>query len=311
MKNNKKESAPPVKGVRMIKAPKGKELKKDDRWNYANFTDNFIFSAVLRNNEQITRDFIKLFVPDLHIKEIRSIRREERQDAYHDSKTTYLDVEVELPDDTRVMIEMQVLSVEDFIKRMRCYRSEADFNHLKHGDSYGSLPNVIQIVVCLFDPVGAGRYIYDYEMRDRYTGEALDQNGQRIIFLNCKGYRGEITDEQLDFVNYLRGEEAFGNLIENIDAAVCEIKYDEDEKDAFMDLEDYVSDRTVIARQEGREEGIAEGREEGIEKSIATSFTMLRSMGKEEETAISLLSENFKKTPEEIREILIKQDKIH
>ena len=214
---------------------------------------------------------------------------------------------MELSDDTRVMIEMQVLSVEDFIKRMRYYRNEADFNHLKHGDSYGSLPNVIQIVVCLFDPVGAGRYIYDYEMRDRYTGEALDQNGQRIIFLNCKGYRGEITDEQLDFVNYLRGEEAFGNLIENIDAAVCEIKYDEDEKDAFMDLEDYVSDRTVIAREEGREEGIAEGREEGIEKSIATSFTMLRSMGKEEETAISLLSENFKKTPEEIREILRNQ----
>ena len=28
-------------------------------------------------------------------------------------------------------------------------------------------------------------------------------------------------------MNYLRGEEAFGNLIENIDAAVCEIKYDE------------------------------------------------------------------------------------
>ncbi|MBQ7991780.1 MAG: hypothetical protein IJ252_02000, partial [Solobacterium sp.] len=149
--------------------------------------------------------------------------------------------------------------------------------------------------------------IYDYEMRDRYTGEALDQNGQRIIFLNCKGYRGEITDEQLDFVNYLRGEEAFGNLIENIDAAVCEIKYDESEKKKFMKFKDYVSDRTDIAR----EEGIAEGREEGIEKSIAASFTMLRSMGKEEETAISLLSENFKKTPEEIREILIKQDKIH
>ncbi|MBQ9822897.1 MAG: hypothetical protein IJM63_00240 [Solobacterium sp.] len=66
-----------------------------------------------------------------------------------------------------------------------------------------------------------------------------------------------------------------------------------------MKFKDYVSDRTDIAREEGREEG--------IEKSIAASFTMLRSMGKEEETAISLLSENFKKTPEEIREILRNQ----
>ncbi len=311
MYKNKKESVSSVKGVRMIKAPRGKKLSADDRWNYANFTDHFIFSTVLKHNEQITRDFIKLFVPDLHIKKIRSIHREKRQDAYHDSKTTYLDVEVELPDDTRVMIEMQVLSVEDFIKRMRYYRSEADFSHLEHGGSYGSLPNVIQIVVCLFDPVGAGRYLYDYEMRDRYTGEALAQNGQRIIFLNCKGYRGEITDEQLEFVNYLRGEEAFGNLIENIDAAVCEIKYDESEKKKFMKLQDYVSDRTDIAREEGREEGRKEGIEEKEKEDLSAFIDVLKSMGTEEETAISLISEKFGKSPEEIRKILIMQEQTH
>ena len=82
-----------------------------------------------------------------------------------------------------------------------------------------------------------------------------------------------------------------------------------------MDLEDYVSDRTVIARQEGieegRKEGIEEGREEKEKEDLSAFIDVLKSMGTEEETAISLISEKFGKSPEEIREILIMQEQTH
>ncbi len=121
---------PQPRTVRMKQAPEGKKLNDDEKWDYANFTDSFVFSTVLRNNREITKDLINLFVNDLEIKEIRSIRSEERQDAYHYSKTTYLDVEVILSDDTAVLIEMQVQSVRGFVRRMRYYRSEYDVRYL-------------------------------------------------------------------------------------------------------------------------------------------------------------------------------------
>ena len=56
--------------VIMTKAPEGAELKGDQKWKYANFTNGYIFSKILRDNPQITKELIQLFVSDLEILEI-------------------------------------------------------------------------------------------------------------------------------------------------------------------------------------------------------------------------------------------------
>ena len=57
----------------------------------------------------------------------------------------------------------------------------------------------------------------------------------------------------------------------------------------------------------GREEGRKEGREEKEKEDLSPFVEVLKSVGTEEETAISLISEKFGKSPEEVREILIMQ----
>ncbi len=149
-------------------------------------------------------------------------------------------------------------------------------------------------------------------MHDRFTDSVLKENGQRIIFLNSSGFRGDISDEQLDFVKYLRGEEASGNLAKNIDASVSEMKYDETKRAHFMKFEDLLKDTAAEAAAKGKAEGLVEGRAEGLaegiktatESSIAAVFAMLKAKGMEDEDTVSMLSDSFGKSAEEIREII-------
>ena len=313
----------------MISAPKGKTLTDEERWQYANFTNAFIFSAILQKNARITKDLIRLFVPDLPVRKIKSIRREERQDAYHDSKTTFLDAEVILKDGTAVMIEMQVLGADDFVKRMRYYRSEADVRHLGHGQPYGSLPAVVQIAICLFDPIGDGYFIYDCELCNRYDNQPVRDNEQRIIFINTTGNRGTMNIEQENFIRYLRGEAAAGDLVERIDTAVAELKNNESERKSFMRFEDLLRDNAAAVRKEalaegmtkgmakgmakGKAEGISEGMAEGPVKArtedIVRAFDAFKDTGTDSDTAMYMLGKIFfEESPERIREIITKHD---
>ena len=104
---------------------------------------------------------------------------------------------------------MQVKSVPDFVPGMRYYRSEADIRKLHHGEPYGNLPNVIQIIICLFDPIGEGRCIYDYEMREKNSNTPLKDNGQRMIFLNCKGFRKRDCRRTVRFREISAGRRGF------------------------------------------------------------------------------------------------------
>ena len=288
----------------MISAPKGKTLTDEERWQYANFTNAFIFSAILQKNARITKDLIRLFVPDLPVRKIKSIRREERQDAYHDSKTTFLDAEVILKDGTAVMIEMQVLGADDFVKRMRYYRSEADVRHLGHGQPYGSLPAVVQIAICLFDPIGDGYFIYDCELCNRYDNQPVRDNEQRIIFINTTGNRGTMNIEQENFIRYLRGEAAAGDLVERIDTAVAELKNNESERKSFMRFEDLLRD-TAAARKEALAEGTVKARTD----DIVRAFDAFKDTGIDSDTAMSMLGKIFfEESPEQIREIITKHD---
>lgn len=75
-----------------------------------------------------------------------------------------------------------------------------------------------------------------------------------------------------------------------------------------MHLNDYVNDRADAAKAQGVAIGIGIGKEKGLkkglEKGIRGAYALLLSAGMAEENAVSMISRQYGKTPEEIREIL-------
>ena len=287
----------------MKKAPE-RNLTPEEKWQYANFTNSYVFGVILQTHPEITKRIIELSVPDLEISEIEMISREERQEVSHYAKMTFLDVTVKLTDGTEVLVEMQVARLTDFIRRIRYYRSDFDVIHLKKGGDYKTLPNVIQIIICCYDPIGEGKYVYDYEFRDKEDGSPLEDNGQRVIFLNSNGKEGPVSDELKDLLTYINGQESHGELIEWIDDSVIDLKYDEDKRTDFMKFEDLLADKLEEGKALGIEQGIALGKEEGI----VNSFQMLTETGIQKAEAIQKIADSFHMSESEVSKIIQKAD---
>lgn len=66
-------------------------------------------------------------------------------------KETYLDIKAELDDDTTVIIEMQVLNVEAFEKRILYNAAKAYSTQLETGDKYALLNPVIALTITDFE----------------------------------------------------------------------------------------------------------------------------------------------------------------
>ena len=286
---------------------KGTNQSAEDRWKFGNFTNRYFFGTVLQKHPEIAIRLINEAAPDLHVTEIAYINKEQRQEPSGLSKLVYLDIKAVLADGRTVMIEMQVRPQGTFIRRLRQYRSEYDVLKLDPGDAYDKLPDVIQIAVCCFDPIGTGSYIYDYEMRDRYTSKTLEANGQRLILLNSKGHHGEISDELKSFFTYINGHAAEGKLVQMIDDSVAALKYDEAERGTFMKLADYIKDEVDEQLDEVYEEGVKKGIEQGLETGIFNMFQLLRSLNFDDQAAILKTAEQSGKSCEEVKEIISKK----
>lgn len=282
--------------VKMTFAPESRKLTKEERWVYANFTNAYIFGTILKDNPDITKRIIELAVPDLPIDEIMDIDREERQETAALSKTTFLDVKVKLKNGKIVMIEMQVIKRDYFLRRLRYYRSQADVMALKDGDAYGELPDVIQIAICCFDPLGEGYYAYDCELYDKKSGKIMSENGQRIILLNAKGYNGKISEELKEFLSYIDGKESEGKLSEQIDDRVRKLKYDEARKAEYMLLKDWEDDIRFEERQEALKEG--------LELGMRLMHAALIRNGINEEEALKQVSESYQKPVQEVEAVI-------
>ncbi len=224
---------------------------------------SFIFTEVLRNDPGLTMKIIRMCVPDLEITEIVDLDREVTQQVSTFEKAGRLDVRVRLKDGRLVLIELQLRKQAWFVRRIRFYQSEADVESLEQGDEEYSLPDIIQISICDFDPVGEGKYIYDFEYRDREDSTVRMKDGTRKVFLNIRGERGQVSEEQKAFLDYLGGLETDDGLCGEIDDSVGRIKYNETRRRNFMKMKDYLYEERKAAREEGHAEGFTEGRAEG------------------------------------------------
>ncbi|NEQ77891.1 MAG: Rpn family recombination-promoting nuclease/putative transposase [Okeania sp. SIO2C9] len=196
-------------------------------------------------------------------------------------KDTYLDVKGLLNDGSNVIIEMQVLNIPAFEKRVVYNLCKTYGNQLDTGEEYRRLKPVIALTITDFKMFEkTDRYINHFVFKEKeklfeYTDEEL-----AMIFVELPKFPKKleeletITDKWIYFV---KSAPSFEVIPTNL-AEIKEIEkalnianlanLSRKELEEVHKREVFLEDRAgqiLLARQEGREQGREEGIEQGLE----------------------------------------------
>lgn len=191
-------------------------------------------------------------------------------------KQGILDVAMELNDDTRIDVELQVHSQEEWVKRELFYLAKLYTDDLKTGEDYSRLRRCISISILDFKLLESPEYHNVYRLRNSGGSELTDIWEVHIIEL-VKPLTGEsgIEDWIRLFNATSRKElEMIGMKNSGLAEAVQAIKefglgrvlrnqYEAHLKEVRDRRGELLYERRV-GREEGREEGKAEGKAEAI-----------------------------------------------
>ncbi len=207
-------------------------------------------------------------------------------------KDTYLDVRVVLDNGSTVIIEMQVLNVEDFEKRVVYNFSKAYSNQLDKGEKYSLLQPVIAVTITDFVLFKKSKQIIN-----RFTWKEDKElfsyrEELKLIFLELPKFEKELAELETisdKWIYFLKSApslevvpESLGEISE-IDTAfdlANRANLSKEELEALEKREMFIADRIneiVLARREGKEEGLVEGIELGEIKLILRQLR--RSLG--------------------------------
>ena len=226
------------------------------------FTDDFIFYKVMTQNEHICKKVVEL-----------CIGRKVNRISYKDGQKTFkvspdgrgIRLDVYLEDDLQTLydIEMQT-SLQKFIgKRVRYYDSVMTINSLESGEQFEELPNSYVIFICLYDPIGMGRAVYEFTKREKTDPSVELNDGSTCILINAYGDDSNYSYEMREFLSIIRGNiESPSNqgLTKEIFDAVEMVKYNAAWREEYMLYEINMYE----SRKEGFNEGLAQGKAEGI-----------------------------------------------
>ena len=201
-------------------------------------------------------------------------------------KDTYLDVKALLNDGSNVIIEMQVLNIPAFEKRVVYNLCKTYGNQLDTGEGYRRLKPVIALTITdfeMFDNTTTTKYINHFVFKEKEKSFEYTDEGIAMIFVELPKFPKKleeletITDKWIYFVKSAPS-------LEVIPTNLAEIKEIEKalnianlanlsrkELEEVRKREVFLEDRAgqiLLARQEGREEGREEGRQQGIEQGL-------------------------------------------
>ena len=238
-----------------------------------------IFHKVMTENEHICKKVVELCIG----RKVNRIKYKDGQKSLKLSPDGHgIRLDVYLEDDLQTLydIEMQT-SYHKFIgKRIRYYDCVMTINSLESGEQYEDLPNSYIIFICLYDPFGEGRAVYEFTKRDK-TDPALElDDGSTCILINAFGDESECSSEMREFLSVIRGNAMPKGLASEISDAVKEIKYSTSWKEEYMLYEINMYESRKEGYEEGKTAGIAEGKAAGLSEGKAIGIAKGISMGK-------------------------------
>ncbi len=181
-------------------------------------------------------------------------------------KDTYLDVKAKLKDGTTVIIEMQVLNVQSFGKRVVFNAAKTYAFQLQAGEGYRFLKPVIALTLTDFEMFpNRNRLIYRFVYRDKSDGFTYPENEIEMVFIELPKFTKEL--HQLEtiadkWIYFIKSARSLTSIPENMDDIpelhrAFEIANQADLTPA--ELEDFERREMFIYDQQG---AIALGREE-------------------------------------------------
>lgn len=189
-------------------------------------------------------------------------------------KDTYLDVKALLNNGSTVIIEMQALNVEDFEKRVFYNFSKAYVNQLDKGEKYSLLQPVIALTITDFV-----LFKNTEQIITRFTWKEEKESFSyrdelKLIFLELPKFQKELSELEIvsdKWIYFLQSAASLEVVPESL-GEVSEIEralnlanranLSKEELEALEKREMFLADRVneiVLARREGKEEGLEEG----------------------------------------------------
>ncbi len=195
-------------------------------------------------------------------------------------KETYLDVKAKLNDGTSVIIEMQVLNVEAFEKRILYNAAKAYSTQLETAEQYVLLNPVIALTITDFEMFeDFSKVISRFILKEReFLSDYLSYDIELVFVELPKFKKGlneleTLTDKWLYFLKTARDLNAVPETMEAVPeinkafAIASKANLNRDELEDLERQEVYIQDRRGAiskAVRIGTEKGRKEGREEGI-----------------------------------------------
>ena len=175
------------------------------------FTDDFMFRKVLRNNSKLCADLIELLL-GVRVKDIRYKDDDHSIAPSPEAKGVRLDVYLDDADGTVFDLEMQNLEGECLPRRVRYYQSMIDIEHIEAGDPYSALPDSYIVFICMFDPYKKGLHKYEFRELCIQNPEIELGDGTSKVFINARSREEDMSDDMRAFLDYLCGQDARSDL---------------------------------------------------------------------------------------------------
>ena len=257
------------------------ELQK--KWESLTFTDDFIFSRVMRN-KKLCRTLLEMILK-VKVGKINFLTSHHAIQIDPNAKGIIMDVY--LKDENKVInVEMQTSNHGDLPRRARYYQAAADIDTTPKGSEYSDLKQNYVVFICTFDPFLQGKPIYNFQNYCITYGIPIPlEDGTEKIFLNTAAKDTTSLDGELRlFYDYIKGKVAQTAFTKELDATISQMKQEKEERNMYLTY----SSRMMECRRDGYEEGISIGLEQGAYQNKL-------------ETAQKLIARSY--SPEEIADI--------
>jgi len=220
-------------------------------------------------------------------------------------KLGILDVVLELNNDTKVNIELQVKFFAKWDKRQIFYLTRLYSEDLRSGEDYGSLKRCVGISLLDFNLSDRPEYHSVYHLRDREGNEFSDVLELHVLELKKKPAGNTGVEEWIRFFN-VKTEEELNRMRTNnpgIIEAIGELRRMSLRNPVRQWYEAYVKQarderawRNYVQEQ-ARGEGLEQGRTEGREQGMAERRELGMAEGKEQGMAEGMVQgEEYKLT---------------
>ncbi len=233
------------------------------------FTDDFLFSKIMRNPE-IAKGVVQNLL-GIKVKKIEFVTSQYSLDELYNGKGIRLDAYLE-DEDKIIDIEMQTVIKKDEGLRMRYYQSMMDIDHLNRGESFKELKESYVVFICLDDPFGDGKPVYNFATKELDGTRILNDRIHKVIY-NASSFEKADDQNVHAFLQFLKDRTATDPLTKEIQTAVDSCKNRQKWRAEYMLWKDQIREW----KDEAREDGLAEGRKEGSNnKAIETARNFLK-----------------------------------